>query len=281
MLTDFVDWVTKSWGGLLVGFVLLIGIPAITYVWKWQPEDKAKRDRRLRTHFEDMRKRSLGIMQTLTERYGQLLLYESGSSMGVGISRKIEKFSDDFVAHFPSEAAEWNAYRLGVDKHIGECTVFRQKIEDALASHCLDIRPDGTIDKSPCIYEHILQYLSLWWEQGRNKVDVPTLNFTQFDARGGYIYVAGSRNEPIAYADNDIDKAKCEAAIKEIALSPDYQQQANKLLTSGHDLVKKVDTLKVQLQGKIQGIHDNWPGTTDYQFRRLKKQCPTCRKMIT
>ena len=75
------------------------------------------------------------------------------------------------------------------------------------------------------------------------------------------------------------DKGKCQKAINSIAFNAAYEKEVASLISSANELLISVCELKSQLSNKMQDVCKHWPGTKVYTFKRIKQQCPECRKI--
>lgn len=246
-----------------------------------------ERDKRLKVHFEDMKKISSNIIPTLTEDYGRIVLFISSSRTST-VTQSIKedtlcKIPDDFVAHFPKEATTWDTCYLDINAHNEKYAKFALRIREFFGLSGLKVMLVNQTNESPCIYEAVFRPFFVWWRDRLSHTEHPQIDFTKIDVDSpnygpSNLRVAGWA-ETIAYAESETDKEKCKSTIRSLANNAKFEQEAINLLESATKLVESIHALKTQLTDTIQNVDKYWPGTTDYKFRRLK-QCQTCKKII-
>jgi hypothetical protein len=237
-----------------------------------------ERDKRLRTHFEDMQKMAPNLIPDLKEN--NAWIYCPNSSLSC-----LSNFPADFKAHFPEEDNTWKNYCANIKKHDDNYTKFLQKIKESFISAGLkwiEAQPE-----SPGIYWRISEPLFIWWGARYNHSENITVDFERVGSaiitQGNIItdttklYVFGFSPAYIAYFGNEDDKKRCQKAIANVAFNLGYEKEAAELIKSAKGLVKSVNDLETGFTKKIENTDKYW-GAKEYKFECLN-HCQTCRSL--
>jgi hypothetical protein len=262
---------------LLFVFGTLMVVVDIIHTWGDINPRQRKRDERLRTHFDDMKKASPDIIPTLKLNEGEI--YWPNDHPVINSADDLPKFPPEFIVHFPQENNTWNAYCSDISTSNKKYVEFIQKIKEFFELSGLKVINSQTQAKSPCIYEAIYYPLFAWWVGRFNHWEHPQIDFTKFNITNSYyLNVSGSGGGFIAYFENEADGEKCKDVITRLALNADCEKESANLISSANDLVKSVSDLKSQIITAIQNIDNYWPGTKEYKFKK-RGQCPICKKI--
>ncbi len=294
--SDLVKWAYPAIGtivGLVVGLILIYLFFWFLAPYKQRNEARLEiekpmaprskeQNKRLRIHFDEMKKISSNIIPTLKVDNGKIFLPNSSLD-------SLSKFPQEFSAHFSQEDNAWNTYCTNIKKHNEKYEEFLKKIKKSFTSAGLKWI-DGTnhLD-SPGISWRIYDPLFIWWNKRFNhsatlsvdfeKVGSEITHLGQVTTDTNHLWVFGYGAASIAYFDNESDKEKCKGAIRDVAFNAGYEKDSANLISSANELLESVSELKSQLSNKIQDVDKYWPGIKGYKFIRLD-QCPRCIKII-
>jgi hypothetical protein len=266
------EFMTQIWtflsgytGEIITGIILLV----IGYLLGSSKERKKEQDKRLKTHFEDL-KNELQKGITLTKTYWKIEV--TGSP----------QFSDSFRAHFPETLALEKCLDRIYDHNIryGD---FCLGIETRFESKGIPVANiNYAPDISPYIYGAVLRPLFVWWKDRQNQKAHPQIDFKNIEAKpdGGpnNLFVAGWGGEAVAYGETDHDRERCREIIREVAQDKYYEKEVAELMSTADKLVGDVELSQSRLNEKLEDTHKFWPGTRKYKFKQ-EKSCPRCREL--
>lgn len=291
----FYDYRVQFIIGIVIALIIVIMKTALRNLFKklWElifpPPDKIKEeDRKLKAHFEQLKKEGedlLSLVRSLVEKDMRIVAVDtSAAELGVGyIEIRALQISDSFKAHFPGEWEEWTKWVEKAEKHNHDYEGFRQKIEKDFESKGIPVKSHLQSQANTCIFTNVFNPLFVWWgELAEGKR--PWVDFQKIDSKpveGGYLlYASGWGASAVAFAKSEDEREKCESALAEVAKDEENQGEAAKLDNSANELVEQAKVFADKFAGKLDDIHEFWPGKRTSKFRRLKKTCPDCKELF-
>ena len=257
----------------IISIAVVVISTAVAVSVKRRQRKNVEQDRKLRVHFEHL------------EREGQSVV---SLARGVGNEDGRVKFgtsqiTDSFKAHFPGEWEEWTNWVKKAGGHNQDYEGFRRKIEKDFESRSIPVKSYPQSQANTCIFTDVFNPLFVWWGQlaegKRPWVDFKKINSIPVE-RGYFLHPWGWEANTVAFANSEDEREKCESALAEVAKDEENQEEAAKLDNSANELVKQAEVFADKFAGKLDDIHEFWPGKRASKFRELKKTCPDCKELF-
>ncbi|MFC1983695.1 hypothetical protein ACFLVO_01595 [Chloroflexota bacterium] len=285
---DFSPAIMAIIGTVMGGLILWILLFPVRHFVNQQSEKRREQDRKLRIHFDDLKKEARAIMSEaqISEMYGLIVTYAGGTPQYhpefVGI--ELPKLPNSFEAHFSKETEMYRNCISRILRTNEGYKELRQKIKTDFESEGIPVVNINPPPKTPpAIYDTIFWPLFSWWSERSQGKPNPHPNFEQIetidDFGSNHLVVSGWRSGAIAYAIGMTDQQRCKEVITGIAKNGEYESEAAKTIEMANGRVKEIRILKEQLMATLDDIGKFWPGTKKYKFKKVKN-CATCKKIF-
>ncbi len=271
--------------GQIIAVATIGSIASIITIWgtifkviKWktarEQKDKEEQNRKLKIHLEELKSKvvdpMINVASHVTERDGDLKEHTSFSDIVTynqfPLSFNFEEGDqfDSFKMHFPRLATKWEKLKRKINKHNGNHSGFRQKIET-------DLTP------LPCTLITAFEQLYNRWKELADKRR-PWPDFKLIEGKpyqGGYgLYAEGWGSSATAQVSTEEDIEKCGRALYEVSENKEYRDEAAKIHKTASDLISALQKFANELGETMDDIIKYWPNG---RFKKLKT-CPICQK---
>lgn len=272
-MKEFLATHTVEAVGIIIAAITAVGVFAGPWFASWRHRKKTEEDTRLSVHFEHLKREAQSVIS---------LARGAGNEYG-RVEFATSQISDSFKAHFSGEWEEWTKWVEKAEKHNHDYEGFRQKIEKDFESKGIHVKSDIHSQANTCIFTDVFNPLFVQWRElaeGRR----PWVDFQKIDSipreHGYLLYARGWEANVVAFAKSKDEREKCESALAEVAKDEENQGEAAKLNNSANELVEQAKGFADKFAGKLDDIHEFWPGKRTNRFEKLKKICPDCKELF-
>jgi len=272
-MKEFLATHTVEAVSIIIAAITAIGVFAGPWFAGWRQRKNMEQDRKLRAHFEHLKRGAQSVISLARGAGNEYGRVEFGTSQIAG----------SFKAHFSGEWEEWTKWVEKAEKHNHDYEGFRQKIEKDFESKGIHVKSDIQSQANTCILTDVLNPLFVRWrelaEGKRPWVDFQKI--VSIPVESGYLlYAGGWEASVVAFAKSKDEQEKCESALAEVAKDEENQGEVAKLNNSANELVEQAKGFADKFAGKLDDIHEFWPGKRTNKFEKLKKICPYCKELF-
>lgn len=277
--------------GIIIAAITAIGVFVRPWVAGWRQRKNTEQDRKLRAHFEELKKEAQLIMTSaacvsvIIDDNAEVIVPTMGSYGQIITSIEEAQVSGSFEAHFREQAKEFNGLKQEIRKYNTTCEDFQRKIKVAFESKGIPVVQNDQGKLPVFIYEASLDALfNKWIGLALNKY--PRSDFQKIGSspvEGGYKIFTGGWGGSVTvfmFGKTEDERRKCELALVEIAGDVENQRRTAEILDSANRLTGKAEEFRHQLASEINSIDKFWPGKKTNEFKRLKKNCPDCKRLF-